>query len=293
MAQVVILGQGAIGSMLAFECQQQNLAHRILPHNQWKPMRVRDGDRSIDIVNSSRQDISQPAMILVPLKAHAIADALAMHKHRWPASTPVVLMNNGMGVAEQVLANWPEMPLVAVITRRGARRTTSTSTELTGKGLSIGGNVSASPRQFQLVKDLLNVLLAPFEWHTHIQQAQWDKLAINAIINPLTAKYNVRNGELLAAHFTPEIRALCEEISAVITACGFIANPAVLFQQVTDVAKATAVNYSSMHQDVHFNRATEINYINGHIVRCGQRTSTPTPLNAKLISEILGGTQRR
>ncbi|MDH4319423.1 MAG: hypothetical protein OEV64_13605, partial [Desulfobulbaceae bacterium] len=49
---------------------------------------------------------------------------------------------------------------------------------------------------------------------------------------------------------------------------------------------ATASNISSMLQDVRKGRPTEIDAINGAVVREGQRLSIPTPVNSELAEAV-------
>jgi 2-dehydropantoate 2-reductase len=111
----------------------------------------------------------------------------------------------------------------------------------------------------------------------------WGKLVINSAINPLTALLNVCNGELLER---PEARDLMAEIAletaAVAKAIGINLPYADPVEAVEGVANRTAANRSSMLSDVLRGRPTEINAINGAVVRTGEEIGIPTPLNQTL-----------
>ncbi len=111
----------------------------------------------------------------------------------------------------------------------------------------------------------------------------WSKLAVNCGINALTAILRVPNGELLAR---PDAARLMEsaalECAAVARAKGLalaFADPAA---RVREVARCTALNHSSMFQDIARGAPTEIEAINGAVVREGQRCGVPTPVNEVL-----------
>jgi 2-dehydropantoate 2-reductase len=59
-----------------------------------------------------------------------------------------------------------------------------------------------------------------------------------------------------------------------------------MVQRVIGVCKATARNRSSMGQDVDNGKRTEIDAINGAIVRFGKETGVSTPVNRTLTSLI-------
>lgn len=112
----------------------------------------------------------------------------------------------------------------------------------------------------------------------------WGKLAVSAGINALGAILNVPNGELLAR---PEARTLMEnaanEVAAVARAKGIVLPFADAAAEARRVAAATARNRSSMLQDVLRGAPTEIDAINGAVVREGRRRGVPTPANETLL----------
>lgn len=117
----------------------------------------------------------------------------------------------------------------------------------------------------------------------------WGKLVINAAINPLTAILKIPNGELLSQ---PDTRELLSEVA---TEAEFVAyhNGVRLpypdpIEAVEQVARNTAANYSSMLQDVLSGRPTEIDAINGAIVREAEKVGIPTPVNRVLWHLVKG-----
>ena len=108
----------------------------------------------------------------------------------------------------------------------------------------------------------------------------WGKLVVNAAINPLTALLDRPNGALLER---PQARALMGELAretaAVAYALGVQLPYADPEQAVEQIARQTAGNRSSMLQDVLRAAPTEVDAINGAIVRLGEQAGVPTPAN--------------
>ncbi|OGN93454.1 MAG: hypothetical protein A2Z71_00835 [Chloroflexi bacterium RBG_13_50_21] len=117
----------------------------------------------------------------------------------------------------------------------------------------------------------------------------WGKLVINAAINPLTALLRVANGELLSRPAAREIlrNAACEA-AMVATWQGINLPYEDPVEAVEDVARRTAANISSMLQDVLRGTATEIDAINGAIIREGEHVGIPTPVNRMLWRLVKG-----
>ena len=108
----------------------------------------------------------------------------------------------------------------------------------------------------------------------------WQKLIINSAINPLTALLRVPNGQLLERPTARELlHALARETAAVASAEKVRLASADTVRMVEDVARRTAVNHSSMFQDVQRGAPTEIDAICGAVTRAGQRHGIPTPIN--------------
>jgi 2-dehydropantoate 2-reductase len=143
-------------------------------------------------------------------------------------------------------------------------------------------SLGAHPRLDPLV-DLLERAGFAVEVLPEADDLLWSKLVINAAINPLTALLRIPNGELLAR---PAAQTLMDdaarEAAAVAAAMGqhlTFSDPVAAAQTV---AQRTAVNHSSMFQDVQRGATTEIDAICGAIVAAGEECGVPTPVNRTL-----------
>jgi len=101
----------------------------------------------------------------------------------------------------------------------------------------------------------------------------WTKLCANAVINPLTAISNVRNGDIDWAKWDDVALNVLRELRQVASARNNIelADEYVLLSSVKTVAQNTSTNHSSMLQDIDRNVNTEIDYINGFVVKEAER----------------------
>ena len=108
----------------------------------------------------------------------------------------------------------------------------------------------------------------------------WAKLVTNAALNPLAALLKVRNGELIER---PEARALlaavAREVASVAEAKGIRLPFADPVERVEETCRVNATNKMSMLQDVERGVPTEIDFINGAVVREGEAVGIPTPIN--------------
>ena len=121
-----------------------------------------------------------------------------------------------------------------------------------------------------------------------ILQRLWQKLIINAGINPYTAILNCANGEILSAQlYQNTIDELCRELSELMSAAVQLREtPESLRQRIEQVARKTAGNTSSMRADVLRNRPTEIDFINGYLTKLGKELGIDTPVNQMLTERV-------
>ena len=130
---------------------------------------------------------------------------------------------------------------------------------------------------------------------------QLQKLAINAVINPLTTIFDCLNGQLFNDPRRLALsRLLLSEILPVISsilASSSTENPGsetklnfskkALERVILEAADQTAQNVSSMRQDMQNGRKTEINYINGYIVAQGAKIGIDCRINQKIVQLIV------
>jgi 2-dehydropantoate 2-reductase len=116
--------------------------------------------------------------------------------------------------------------------------------------------------------------------------AVWRKLVGNAAVNPVSALVGVTNGELLGHLASRIVDAAARETARVASAEGVpIADEDAIGMWRT-MAALTAANRSSMLQDVRSGRPTEIDWINGEVVRRGRAHHIPTPVNEALLKLV-------
>jgi 2-dehydropantoate 2-reductase len=136
--------------------------------------------------------------------------------------------------------------------------------------------------------------------YAELLQLQFEKLVVNCVLNPLTALVDVRNGGMLNNDPLSHVQcALIAEISKVIQALPEMQGNEELStrfgsERLTErfiyVTQLTAKNSSSMREDVRGKRDTEIEYINGYIVRRGKEVGIECVANALMMQLVQGKT---
>lgn len=287
MTSVLFIGPGAIASLLCWHIQaftrplvlrhrlDLTLSQAVIHDDDEYPLRwsflPRGSDfRSIDlvIVCCKTGQVETAVTPLIPLLDHA----------HW------LICCNGLGPQQWLAEQLPGRVLWGSTTE-GALNLDRRSIKHTGRGEThIGpapGSILAGSTLADRTREMgqwLCRLDGPLtlEWDDEIESRLWLKLAINAVINPITAVEGVANGALTSPDRRNEIERLCGEIRSVAQGCGQTL-PADLAARVTSVAHRTANNRSSMLGDIEVGRATEIEFINGYLIRQATKLEIPVP----------------
>ncbi len=119
----------------------------------------------------------------------------------------------------------------------------------------------------------------PVDLSGNVRQALWVKLILNCAYNALSAVAQMPYGRLLAATGVAEVmQAVVQECVAVAQAEG-VAVPADIGHTVLALAASMPDQRSSTAQDLARGRPTEIDHLNGFVVRQGRARGIPTPVN--------------
>jgi 2-dehydropantoate 2-reductase len=126
----------------------------------------------------------------------------------------------------------------------------------------------------------------PLEIADNVIGVLWAKLIVNCAYNALSAITQLPYGRLVEGAGIPAVmRDIVEECLAVARASGI--------QVVGDMHKATERiaqtmpgQYSSTAQDLARGKKTEIDYLNGIVVRKGEALGVPTPVNRVLLAQV-------
>jgi 2-dehydropantoate 2-reductase len=122
----------------------------------------------------------------------------------------------------------------------------------------------------------------PVELSDNVPGALWIKLMLNCAYNALSAITNLPYGPLVAQPGLPEtMRAAVLECLAVADALGVVL-PGDAFEAVDRIARTMPGQYSSTAQDVRRGKPSEIDHLNGYVVRAGERLGIATPVNRAL-----------
>lgn len=203
---------------------------------------------------------------------------------RMTSHTFLICFQNGVGHEMKLsqAIGWDK--LLFAVTTEGAKRVGPGSVKHTGHGITYLGalqpdRIESSYDQHIFIVQLLELAGFRAELSKNMEVRIWSKLVINAVINPLTAILRVPNGELLRSTWRLSLmKDLYQEALGLASAKG-IKLPAELWDTIQAVCEATQTNHSSMLQDIEASRLTEVDFLNGSLVKMGNEIGLELPVH--------------
>jgi 2-dehydropantoate 2-reductase len=266
---------------------------------------VRDGGLAIEDATTGEVTVARPAasadpssvngcdVFIIFVKSTATEEAAAQFVPLAGRETIVLTLQNGLGNQEIISRHFGAARTAAGVTSQGATFLGPGRIRHAGKGPTHISMADGGPGRLQALCAAL--VSAGFETQveTDVAGLVWSKLIINVGINALTAIMGQPNGMLLDGEETRAVMAdLVAEAVRVAHARGVQVTYADPLATVYDVARKTGANRSSMLQDFDRGRPSEIDFMNGAIVREAAALGIPVPVNVT-VTRLVKALQRK
>lgn len=285
--QVAVLGAGAVGcyygGMLARAGHRVTLIgrpqHVQVFQAQGLRMQTLAFDETVTIAASTDASaVAGADLVLFAVKSpDTEAAGVQMREHLKPGAL-VLCLQNGVDNAERLRAVLPGVDVAAAVVY--------VATEMAGPGhLRHHGRgelvIEPSPAS-ERVAQALTAADVPTEISDNVRGALWAKLILNCAYNALSAVGRIAYGELVQRPGVQDtMRDVVAECRAVAAADG-VTIPGDVDLAVRRIAETMPTQYSSTAQDLMRGKPSEIDHLNGYVVRRGEALGVPTPANRVL-----------
>ncbi|MBP1743844.1 MAG: 2-dehydropantoate 2-reductase [Firmicutes bacterium] len=296
--KIAIIGAGAMGSLyggylsgVEDEVFLVDISQEHVDAINSGGLIIEEKDREVRLhprATTKPEDIGQVDLAIVFVKSFLTGKALEKNVALLGQDTIVMSLQNGYGNIDQIAEYVRQENIIAGTTSHGASMLSPGRIRHAGTGDTHIGWVSNDDEdRINGIAGLLRRAGFVTAVEKNVMELVWSKLIINVGINALTAVLRVRNKELLRMDETKDIlrRAVLEAVE-VAAASGAEFDGEEMVRKVMGVAFATGENSSSMLQDIINRRKTEIDTINGAIVREGGKHSVGTPVNSVLVNLV-------
>lgn len=287
-----------MGTLLAAFLSKARQELWLLDKDKERAARIRQSGISVEGISGNWQaevkitaighEIGEADLIIICVKSYDTKAAIMHAKAVVGDKTKVLTLQNGIGNIEIISEAVGSEKVIGGVTNLGATLLDTGKVRHAGRGETVIGRLDAKISvELRAIRELFNKAGLETRISRDIKGLLWSKLIINAGINALTAVTRLNNGRLIEFEGTRKI--LRDAVTEAIRVAKrkrirlIYDDP---LAKVEAVCEATATNVSSMLADVLRKRRTEIDFINGVIVRQGQESGIPVPVNSLLVNLV-------
>lgn len=293
---VAILGAGALGSYIGGRLAEHGARPVVLiardaarlQQIDRSGLRIEDarGNRVVKVRAAPAAQLRDKVTIIIVLcKAMHTEAAMKSVQHLIGPETWAISLQNGLGNEDVLAEVLPPQRVAFGMTDVPAGLVSPTHVKSPGSGSirfwSMDGEDSSALRTIEtlLVGAGFNCVASK-----DIAVDVWEKCVFNGALNALGAITRRANGELDNAHARAITNAVVDEGVAIATALGVPVKQARILSKIDMAVTQHRTHKGSMLQDVMAGRPTEIDHINGAIVRAAEEAKLAAPVNSTLVN---------
>jgi 2-dehydropantoate 2-reductase len=308
MMHISVMGAGSIGLLLAAKLSAVTETLEIITRTEEQAAAIRREGISIvdecavpadkfEVISYETQLVKRQArsdlhFLVLTVKQSAINNEMvAFILRNITPHTTIICFQNGMGHVDKLLAQLDKERILLAVTTEAARKTGLFQVIHTGRGITdLGYNCKDVGEYAANAQKIFAGVMTRAGFEVSLSKNMgtkvWSKLIINAVINPLTAVLNVRNGELLQSPSSEALMLALYKEGIAVARANQVDMPDNLWETILQVCKMTANNQSSMLQDILHRRITEIDSINGSLLRIAEQHKLELPVNQTLFHMV-------
>ena len=288
----LIVGPGAMGCLFAAGLSRAGFEVILLDYSKERAEVINSRGISVEGVSgkySSRVRVitsetpSHPDFVLICVKSTKTKDAAESITLRLSKDSMIVTLQNGVGNLEILSRIFGNKRVLGGVTAEGATSLEWGKIRHAGRGSTVFGPGGDSNGPADKLVSAFNKAGFDAVTSDNVEGLIWGKLVINVGINALTAITGLKNGRLPEVEGT---RLILEDAVKEAVAIANAKNIQLPFElpvdRVIEVCQNTAGNIASMLQDVINKKITEVDFINGAIVKEGEALGISTPVNKTL-----------
>lgn len=299
--RIAVMGGGAMGGIWAarlLQSQQEvsiiDVAPNLLTALKVQGLTVEHAGQSTTVwprATDKPREIGTVDVVFFFVKAQHTASAAQMARPLVADTTIVVSLQNGWGNADVLAQTYRAEQIVVGVTYHSGTLLAPGRVGHTGTGATYLGPYSAGAglESTRVVSELLAGAGIENTPTTEVKTEIWKKLILNAATLPTAALTTLRAGELgQHSEMLDLVDTLAAEAVEVARARGYKIDLEERLERIHAVLAGAGAGKPSMLQDVEGRRKTEIEVVNGAVVKAAQEVALEVPLNRACVALIHG-----
>ncbi|MCS6305525.1 MAG: 2-dehydropantoate 2-reductase [Nitrospira sp.] len=296
MKQILMIGAGSVGGFFGARLAKHNpnvsflLRPNTLAAVKQHGLTIRSADGTFTVkpqAASNARQLPRPDFIVLGVKAYDLDEVLSQIEPVLTEKTVILTLQNGIDTEDRLLAQIQRDCVVGGVAYIYSRIAEPGVIEHYKKGaVAIGELMGNESERLLAIRDLFTSAGIPCQLSKDIRRAKWEKMCWNCVFNPITVLIDDHVAKALDhPEMTGVIRQIVGEVAAV-SAAMKVPLPLDMPERVVKATQEIRDIHTSMYDDWKAGRRTEIDSLNGFIVKKGRDLGIPTPVNEALTAMI-------
>ncbi|HKW85694.1 MAG TPA: 2-dehydropantoate 2-reductase, partial [Nitrospiraceae bacterium] len=272
------------------------LRHRTLQAVRERGLTVRSSGGTFTVrpqASSDPRELPRPDLIILSVKTYDLDEVMEQIEPVTTDRTVLLTLQNGVDTEDRLIARFERDCVVGGVAFIYSKIVEPGVIEHYKRGsVGIGELMGHRSERVIQITDLFAQAGLSCQVVEDIRRSKWEKMCWNCVFNPLTVIINDRVSKALDhPEMLNVIHQIVGEVAAVAAGLKVPLAPDMAdkvlrwSQEIRDI-------HTSMYDDWKAGRPTEIDYLNGYVVRKGRELGIPTPLNEALTAMIKAITER-
>ncbi|HEX6726856.1 MAG TPA: 2-dehydropantoate 2-reductase, partial [Nitrospira sp.] len=296
MKQILVVGAGSVGGFFGAHLAKNNphvsflLRPKTLEAVKRNGLTIRSAGGSFTVrppVASDARALPKPDLIVLGVKAYDLDEVMDQVEPVLTNKTVILTLQNGIDTEDRLIARINRDGVVGGVAYIYSKIAEPGVIDHYKKGaVAIGELMGYESERLLKIRDIFASANIPCQLVKDIRRSKWEKMCWNCVFNPITVLIDDHVAKALDhPEMTGVIRQIVGEVAAV-AATLKVPLPVDMPERVVKATQEIRDIHTSMYDDWKAGRRTEIDYLNGFIVRKGRDLGIPTPVNEALTAMI-------
>ncbi|WHZ14282.1 MAG: 2-dehydropantoate 2-reductase [Nitrospira sp.] len=302
MQQIMVVGAGSVGGFFGAHLAKNNpnvsflLRPGTLEAVKRRGLTIRSAKGNFTVHPPAASDLRQlakPDLIILGVKAYDLDEVMAQLEPVLTERTVILTLQNGIDTEDRILARLQRDCVVGGVAFIYSKIVEPGVIEHYKRGgVAIGELMGHKSERLLQIAEVFKQAGISCQLSEDIRKSKWEKMCWNCVFNPVTVLIDDKVAKALDhPEMMGVIRQIVGEVAAVSAALKVPLAPD-MAEKVVKWTQELRDIHTSMYDDWKANRPTEIEYLNGYIVRMGRELGIPTPVNEALTAMVKTVTER-
>ena len=296
MKQIMVVGAGSVGGFFGAHLAKNNpnvsflLRPRTLEAVKRNGLTIKSAKGNFTVhppAASDPRELATPDLIILAVKAYDLDEVMTQLEPVLTDRTVILTLQNGIDTEDRIIARLHRDCVVGGVAFIYSKIVEPGVIEHYKRGgVAIGELMGHKSERLSQIAEIFKQAGISCQLSEDIRKSKWEKMCWNCVFNPLTV---VIDDKVAKALDHPEMAGVIRQIVGEVAAVSAAVKVPLALDMAEKVVKWTQELrdiHTSMYDDWKAKRQTEIDYLNGYIVRVGRELGIPTPVNEALTAMV-------